>query len=132
MPGPRIALLGFMLEANEFAPVTTGDDFRASCYLVGDEILAEAAKPAPAMPAEISGLINEMNNAGAWQPVPIVVTNVEPGGPAEAAFVRETLATMRDMLTKAGPLDAVYELAAGLPTTLLCKSGGDPVVTTDI
>ncbi|MCA8926920.1 MAG: M81 family metallopeptidase [Alphaproteobacteria bacterium] len=108
MAGPRIALLGFMLEANEFAPVTTGADFRASCYLVGDEILAEAAKPAPAMPAEISGFIEEMDRAGPWQPVPIVVTNVEPGGPAEAAFVRETLATMRDMLLAAGPLDAVY------------------------
>lgn len=108
MPGPRIALLGFMLEANEFAPVTTGDDFRASCYLVGDEILAEAAKPAPAMPAEISGFMREMDGLGPWEPVPIVVTNVEPGGPAEAAFVAETLAKMRDMLTAAGPVDAVY------------------------
>ncbi len=108
MPGPRIALLGFMLEANEFAPVTTGDDFRASCYLVGDEILAEAAKPAPAMPAEIPGFMREMDGLGPWEPVPIVVTNVEPGGPADAAFVAETLAKMRDMLTEAGPLDAVY------------------------
>ncbi len=108
MSGPRIALLGFMLEANEFALVTTGDDFRASCYLVGQEILAEAAKPAPALPAEISGFIEDMDGAGAWEPVPILVTNVEPGGPADAAFVIEVLDKMRKILTEAGPLDAVY------------------------
>jgi len=108
MTGPRIALLGFMLEANQFAPVTTGADFRASCYLVGDEILAEAAKPAPAMPAEITGFIREMDSAGDWEPIPIVVTNVEPGGPAEAGFVDETLRLMRRLFAEAGPLDAVY------------------------
>jgi microcystin degradation protein MlrC len=108
MAGPRIALLGFMLEANQFAPVTTGADFRASCYFVGDEILGEAAKLAPALPAEITGFIQEMDSIGPWQPVPIVVTNVEPGGPAEASFVTETLTNMQAMLRAAGPLDAVY------------------------
>ena len=49
----RIAILGIHLESNAFAPVTTGEDFRASCYFKGAAMLAEAAKPAPAMPAEI-------------------------------------------------------------------------------
>jgi len=108
MPGPRIALLGFMLEANQFAPVTTGDDFRASCYFVGPDILAEAAKPAPSLPAEINGFIGAMNTAGEWRPVPILVTNVEPGGPADAGFVAETIGRMRSMLQAAGRLDAAY------------------------
>lgn len=108
MSQPRIALLGLFLEANEFAPVSTEADFRASCYLEGQEILDEAAKPAPAMPAEIPGFMKDMSAAGEWTPVPILVTGVEPGGPADAAFVAATLAKMRAMLTAALPVDAVY------------------------
>lgn len=106
--GPRVAILGLHLEANAFAPPTTGADFRASCYLVGDEILAEAATPAPAMPAEIPSFLETMSAGGDWTPVPIIVTSVEPGGPAEQGFVDATLAEMRRRLEAAMPLDAVY------------------------
>ena len=82
MSQPRIALLGLFLEANKFAPVSTAADFYASCYLEGQAILEEAAKPAPAMPAEIPGFMADMTAAGAWEPVPIIVTSTEPGGPA--------------------------------------------------
>jgi microcystin degradation protein MlrC len=108
MTPPRIALLGLFLEANEFAPPSTSVDFYASCYLEGQEILTEAAKPAPSMPAEIPGFMKAMSEACDWEPVPIVVTGTEPGGPAEASFVQETLAKMRTMLQDALPLDAVY------------------------
>ena len=108
MSQPRIALLGLFLEANEFAPVSTAADFHASCYLEGQAILDEAAKPAPSMPAEIPGFMADMSSAGEWEPVPIVVTGTEPGGPAEASFVAETLAKMRAMLEAAMPVDAVY------------------------
>jgi microcystin degradation protein MlrC len=108
MTRPRIALLGLFLEANEFAPVSTAADFHASCYLEGQAILEEAAKPAPSMPAEIPGFMADMSAAGEWEPVPIIVTGTEPGGPAEAGFVADTLAKMRAMLTAALPLDAVY------------------------
>ena len=105
---PRIAILGMHLESNAFAPVTTGEDFRASCYFEGEAMLAEAAKPAPAMPAEIPGFVEGMNASGPWEPVPIVITACEPGGPAEQAFVEATLARMREMLAEAGPLDGIY------------------------
>lgn len=108
MTPPRIALLGLFLEANEFAPVSTEADFRASCYLEGQEILDEAAKLAPAMPAEIPGFMADMNQAGDWEPVPILVTGTEPGGPADAAFVAQTLARMRALLAASLPLDAIY------------------------
>ncbi|ETX04254.1 MAG: hypothetical protein ETSY2_29850 [Candidatus Entotheonella gemina] len=65
---PRIAILGIHLEANAFAPTTTGADFRESCYFEGEAMLAEAAKPAPAMPAEIPGFIAAMNATGTWEP----------------------------------------------------------------
>ncbi|HKA46151.1 MAG TPA: M81 family metallopeptidase, partial [Burkholderiales bacterium] len=90
--GPRIAILGMHLESNAFAPVTTGEDFRASCYLEGKAMLAEAAKTAPSMPAEIPGFIEAMNATGPWEAVPILVTATEPGGPADQAFIERTLA----------------------------------------
>ncbi len=105
---PRIAILGIHLEANAFAPVTTGADFRESCYFEGEAMLAEAAKPAPAMPAEIPGFIAAMNATGPWEPVPIVITSCEPGGPAEQAFIDQTLARMRTLLAESGSIDGVY------------------------
>src|SRR5688500_7643794 len=105
---PRIAILGMHLESNAFAPVSTADDFRKSCYLEGADMLAEAATPAPAMPAEIPGFMEAMNASGAWEAVPILVTATEPGGPADPTFVEETLARMRALLRASGPLDGIY------------------------
>ena len=105
---PRIAILGIHLESNAFAPVTSGDDFRASCYFEGEAMMAEAAKLAPAMPAEIPGFVEAMNETGPWEAVPILITATEPGGPADQAFIEETLARMRSLLSVGGPLDAIY------------------------
>ena len=105
---PRVAILGVHLESNAFAPVSTEEDFRKSCYFEGDAMLLEAAQPAPAMPAEIPGFIEIMNATGSWQPVPIIITATEPGGPADQRFVDATLARMRTMLAAAAPLDAIY------------------------
>src|SRR3954462_4719639 len=95
---PRVALLGIHHESNAFAPVTTEADFRASCYYEGAAMLAEAAKPAPAMPAEIPGVVEAMNAGGAWEAVPILITATEPGGAADAGFIERTLDRMRALL----------------------------------
>ena len=113
---PRIAILGMHLESNAFAPVSSEADFRQSCYFEGDAMLAEAAKPAPNMPAEIPGFIEVMNAGGAWQAVPIVIAAVEPGGPVEQRFFDATQARMRVMLNAAGPLDAIYVCNHGAMT----------------
>src|SRR5688572_11245030 len=105
---PRIAILGIHLESNAFAPVTTEADFRASCYFEGDAMLAEAAKPAPARPAEIPGFVEAMNDTGEWEPVPILITATEPGGAADHRFIEQTLKRMRGMLADAGKLDGIY------------------------
>ena len=105
---PRIAILGMHLESNAFAPVTTDEDFRAACYLTGQALLDEAAKPAPAMPAEIPGFLAAMDATGPWEPVPILLTACEPGGPAEQRFVNQTLARMHALLDAAGRLDGIY------------------------
>ena len=114
---PRVAILGLHLEANAFAPPTTEADFRGSCYLEGDEILVEAAKNAPSMPAEIPAFIAEMNNTGEWEAIPVVIASVEPGGPAEQSFFIATLEEMRRRLAEALPLDAIYLSNHGAMTT---------------
>ena len=45
---PRVALLGFSIECNKFAPVATKAHFVARTYLEGDAIAAEARAPKPA------------------------------------------------------------------------------------
>lgn len=105
---PRVAMLGIHLESNAFAPVSTEEDFRKSCYFEGDAMLTEAAKPAPAMPSEIPGFIEAMNATGPWEAVPIIITATEPGGPADQRFIDATFARMRKMLAAAGPFDAIY------------------------
>src|SRR4051812_47243701 len=92
---PRIAILGIHLESNAFAPTTTEADFRASCYYEGEAMLVEAAKTAPAMPAEIPGFIEAMNAGDPWEAVPILITATEPGGAADQGFIDKTLERMR-------------------------------------
>ncbi len=106
--GKRVALLGMHHESNAFAPTTTRGDFESLCHLVGVEITGEAAKPHPAIPMEMAAFINHMNAAGPWQPVPILLTGAEPGGPVEQGFFAETVAEMERRLREALPVDAVY------------------------
>jgi microcystin degradation protein MlrC len=104
--GPRVAVLGFHLESNAFAPVSEESHFRSLCYLEGEDIGREARKEAPAMPAEVPGFYREMDALGKWQPLPVIVTSCEPGGPVDERFFQATLAAMRGRLAAAGKLDA--------------------------
>ena len=105
---PRIALLGIHLESNAFAPPTTEADFRSLCHLEGAAMLAEAAKPSPAMPAEMAAFIRAWVQRGAWTPVPILIAAAEPGGPVEHGFLETMLAGIRQRLSAALPVDGVY------------------------
>ncbi|NQV84286.1 MAG: M81 family metallopeptidase [Rhodospirillales bacterium] len=110
----RIALLGFHLESNAFAPVCPEESFRTLCYLAGDEILADLKSEVPKQPVEISGFSGEMERLGTlWEPVPIVVAASEPNGPCDQAFFDATLSEMRRRLKGAGSLDGVYVSAHG-------------------
>ncbi|MFQ5765132.1 MAG: M81 family metallopeptidase [Rhodospirillales bacterium] len=110
----RIAILGMHLESNAFAPVTTEDDFRRLCYLTGDDILADMKANISRQPVEVPAFATEMDRTGVgWEPVPILVTGAEPGGPCDQGFFDATVAEMRRRLTDAGPLDGVYFSAHG-------------------
>jgi microcystin degradation protein MlrC len=118
MTGPRIALLGFSIECNRFAPVATEADFAGRTLIRGDSMMADARSAAPHMLGELPGFIADMDAAGAWQPVPILLAMAEPNGPVEQAFFDRMMAEWERGLRAAGRLDGVYCVlhGAGLAT----------------
>ena len=105
---PRIAILGFSIECNKFAPPATKAHFLARTYLEGDDIVAEARGATPTMLPETPGFVAAMDAAGPWQPVGIALAMSEPNGPVEHEFFEELLATIERRLTAALPVDGVY------------------------
>ena len=96
MPNPpRIALLGFSIECNKFAPVATKAHFLARTYLEGDDIVARGARRRRRRCCrETPGFVAAMDAAGPWQPVGIALAMTEPNGPVEHAFFVELLDTI--------------------------------------
>src|SRR5713101_2120668 len=114
---PRIAILGFSIECNKFAPPATRAHFATRTYLEGDAIIAEARSPTPTMLPETPGFVAAMDAAGPWQPVGIALAMSEPNGPVEHAFFKELLDTMSCRLEEALPLDGIYFCAHGAAIT---------------
>ena len=105
---PRVALCGISLESNAFSPVATEADFRALCYLAGDDILAAAGREASTLAMEMQGFLSAMDVTGPWQPVPLVFTASHPWGPVDQAFFDEVVGDIAARLRSTGPVDAVY------------------------
>src|SRR5215207_7111497 len=114
---PRIAILGFSIECNKFAPTATKAHFLASTYLEGEDIIEEARRPTPKMHPEIPGFIAAMDAAGPWRPVGVALAMSEPNGPVEHAFFEELLDTIARGLAAALPVDGVYICAHGAAIT---------------
>ena len=113
----RVALLGMMLESNSFAPISDEQAFRSLCYMVGNEILKDIGKEIGSLPVEIPSFCRAMNTSNVnWQPMPIVVTAAEPGGPIDQAFFERTAAEIKKRLIAAMPLDGVYVAEHGAMT----------------
>jgi len=117
MSNPRIAMLGFAIESNRFAPVSTRADFVDRAYLAGNALLADARAAAPVMTPEIPAFVRRMDERCAWTPVPILFANAESGGPVDHAFFMETLAIFERELRAALPLDGVYICEHGAAIT---------------
>src|ERR1700726_3877194 len=92
---PRIAVLGFSIECNKFAPPATKAHFLARTYLEGEA----------------------MDMAGPWVPVGIALAMSEPNGPVEHGFFEELLGTIDRRLKAALPVDGVYFCAHGAAIT---------------
>src|SRR5579864_3900959 len=114
---PRIALLGFSIECNKFAPPATKAHFVARTYLEGDAIVREARAATPTMLPETPGFVAAMDAPGPWQPVGIALAMSEPNGPVEHSFFRELLDAMERGLQAALPLDGIYFCAHGAAVT---------------
>jgi microcystin degradation protein MlrC len=114
---PRIALLGFSIECNRFAPVATRAHFEARTYLEGADIVRAARGATPPMLPETPGFVAAMDAAGPWQPVGIALAMTEPNGPVDHGFFTELMATIETRLTAALPVDAVYICSHGAAIT---------------
>ncbi len=117
MPDPspsRVALLGFSIECNKFAPPATKAHF--TCF-AGDDIVAEARRPAPRMLAETPGFVMAMDASGPWIPIGAAFAAAEPNGPVEHGFFAGLLDTIARRLKAALPVDAVYICAHGAALT---------------
>jgi len=107
----RIAILGFSLESNRFAPPCARPDFEERGYYRGAEITEQARARHPAIYSGIVGFYGRMDatvGRDGWQPVPIVHAASQPAGPVEEDFFNELLAEFEAGLQAAGPVDAVY------------------------
>src|SRR6516165_9079786 len=114
---PRVALLGFSIECNKFAPPATKAHFLARTYLEGDAILADARAPTPCMLPETPGFVAAMDGSGPWVPIGIALAMTEPNGPVEHGFFVELLETIERRLKAALPVDAVYICSHGAALT---------------
>ena len=114
---PRVALLGFSIECNKFAPRATKAHFLARAYLEGDSILEDARSATPVMLPETPGFVAAIDSSGPWTPVGIALAMTEPNGPVEHAFFVELLDTIGRRLKAALPIDAVYICSHGAALT---------------
>jgi len=114
---PRIALLGFSIECNRFAPVTHEHDFAIRTLLRGENILDDARGPAPRMLGELPGFIAEMDGGEPWEPVPLLLAMTEPNGPVEQGFFDSLMAEWETRLRAAGKIDGVYCVMHGAGLT---------------
>lgn len=105
--GPRVAILGFHLEANAFASPSAKDDFLAQCWEEG-EAISGLARCVSHLPAEIPGFYQRMDALGRWTPVPLIVVGAPPGGPATTDVWSEFLSQVKTRLLAESPVNGVY------------------------
>ncbi|SMG48716.1 M81 family metallopeptidase [Paraburkholderia susongensis] len=117
MKCPRIAILGFAIESNRFAPVSTREDFLSRAWLKGADLMTDARRDAPVMTPEIPAFVRTLDSIGPWTPVPVLFANAESGGAVEHAFFEDTMTEFERGLRLALPLDAVYICEHGAAIT---------------
>ena len=105
---PRIAILGFAIECNRFAPVATARDFADDVDHRGERIVADARSANPTTLPDLPGFFAGMDQSGDWTPVPLRVAQAHPGGPVEQGFFAALLAEIEAGLKASLPLDGVY------------------------
>ncbi len=123
MSGPRVALLGIVLESNRFAPRATAADLESGCRLTSLDILADARGQGQRLPPEARAFIRAMDATGPWEPVPVTVAALYPAGPMAAELMADLMAEIQAGLEAAGPLDAAYLVLHG---AMVAEGDDDP------
>ncbi len=106
MSGPRVALMGMILESNRCSKPATKADFESLTWMGGNALMAEARAETPSLAPEFAAFVRAMDATGPWQPVPVFLAGCHPHGPVEEAVFEEYAATVLDALQD--PVDAVY------------------------
>ncbi len=114
---PRVALGGFFIECNRWAPVTDAEGFRRGFDAWGDGLLEELRSPQSRLLGDSLGFATEMDRLGPWEPVPLRMAGAEPGGPADHAFFEALCANLEARLKLAGPVDALFLAMHGAALT---------------
>ncbi len=104
----RVAILGFFIECNRWAPVSTCSMFEQSLDIAGDVLRSELRSPTSRLLPDTMGFVAEMDRAGPWEPVPVRVAGAQPGGPVEQAYFDTLVGDIQARLKQALPLDAVF------------------------
>lgn len=112
----RIAVLGFALESNRFAPVTTREDFESICFARGDDML-QASMLVPLLNRGGSGFGGVMTSLCDFEYVPILFGTGGAGGPCDHAFFAEIQREIKERLQEAGHLDGVFIIGHGAGIT---------------
>lgn len=120
--GPRIALCGFQIECNRFAPPAGIEQFRPG-WLEGAALLADARAETHRTLGEVNGFAATMDAAGPWRPVPLLFARAQPDGPVTAAAWAEIRERLFAALDAAGPLDGVFCVLHG---AALAEDEDDP------
>lgn len=104
---PRVAVIGFVLESNRFAPLSVREDFVQSCWEEGERITELAREPSR-LPGEVRGFYERMDTYGPWTPVPLIIVGAPPGGPTCDEVWAEFMHKAELSLRAAIPVEAVY------------------------
>ncbi len=115
---PRVGILGFFLECNRFAPITTPDMFADTLDLAGEMLQTELSLAKPRTLPDTQGFVADMNRYGSWEPVALRRAGAQPGGPAQDDYFKRFLADVCARLKAAGPLDAVFISSHGAALTV--------------
>jgi microcystin degradation protein MlrC len=120
---PRIAVLGFTIECNRFSPISTAEDFETDVDIRGNRIVTEGRAGASITLPDLPGFFTEMDRTGPWTPVPLRVSQAQPGGPVEESFFRGFLAEIASGLKAVLPVDGVFVSCHG---AALAEGTDDP------
>lgn len=112
----RVGLLGFALESNRFAPLTTAVDFAEGLDLHGPPWLGWLRQGGE------DAFCDELDHLRPWLPVPLLGAIANSGGPCEGSFAAALIERVRAALLTAAPLHAVYLLGHGAATSTTSDS----------